>query len=78
MGTPVETIYKHLREGHGSRDERDQEFHVKKNNLINKRKITEMSRKMEINRRLHPDNASSVFLIVQQLRKEKYNGSILH
>ena len=78
VGIPVEIIYKHLREGHGSRDERDEEFHVKKTHFKNKRQITEMSRKMKINRRLHQDDASSVCLIVQQLRKEKYNGVIMY
>ena len=33
-----------------------------------------MARKLNISRRLHPDDATAVYLIVQHLMKENYNG----
>ena len=49
VGIPAETIYRDLREGHGSRDNRDKDFHIKKKHFISKRQIKEMARKLKVN-----------------------------
>ena len=66
------------REGPGSRDQRNEEFVIKKSHFIKKRQITEMARKLKVSRRLHPDDATSVYLIVKKLQQEKYNGVLLY
>ena len=66
------------REGPGSRDQRNEEFVIKKSHFIKKRQIKEMARKLKVSRRLHPDDATSVYLIVKKLQQEKYNSVLLY
>ena len=78
IGVPPETIIKDLREGHGSRESRDQEFHIKKTHFISKLQVSKIACKLKISRRLHPDDATSVYMMVQQLMQEKYDGVLMH
>ena len=78
LGIPAEKIYQDFREGHGSREKREDDFTINKKHLINKRQIKEIERKLKVNRRLHPDGALSVNTIVQKLRQEKYDGVLLY
>ena len=78
IGVPPETIVNDVREGYGKRDQRDANFPIKKSHFISKKQIKEIARKMNIDKRLHPDDAMSTYLIVQSLVKEKYNSVLLY
>ena len=78
VGVPPENIHRQLREGHGARENRDEDFAIQKKLFFSKRNIVEMNRRLKKDGRLHEDDATSIMMLVEQLKKEKYNPVLLY
>ena len=51
---------------------------LKKKHAVTKRNLREIAWKLKVNRRMHPDDATSLFHIVQKLSNEKYDPILLY
>ena len=79
LGVPIADIYKDLRSNLASRDNRNTEMeNVTKEHLVKKSNITDLKRHLGYNRRLHPDDSTSTYLLVQKLAKESYNPIVVY
>ena len=78
VGVPVEKVYRDLRDDHGSRDSRDDDFAIKKKHFWSKRNIKEMNRRLQNDGRLHEDDATSIMMLVKQLKAEKCDPILLY
>ena len=59
-----------------NRNEEDDKLFKK--HSVSKRQISEIARKLKINKRLHPDDATTLYCIVQKLIKENYSPVLLY
>ena len=78
IGVPPENVHRQMRDEHGARENRDDDFAVKKKHFFSKRNIAEMNRRLKNDGRLHEDDATSIMLLAEQLKKEKYNPLLLY
>jgi hypothetical protein len=77
-GVSPSKIRKLLQDGAFSRDNRDQETEERKNNYISSKLIRERRRKRRNAKRHHKDDATSVRMLYENLKKEKHNPVILY
>eukprot|EP00112_Aurelia_sp_Birch-Aquarium-sp1_P016102 Seg3619.1 transcript_id=Seg3619.1/GoldUCD/mRNA.D3Y31 product="Ubiquitin-like-specific protease 1" protein_id=Seg3619.1/GoldUCD/D3Y31 len=78
FGASVDNIHKDLREGADIRENRDCNQKIEKKHAVTKRNLREIARKLKVNRRMHPDDATSLFHIVKKLTNEKYDPILLY
>ena len=78
IGVPREKFTKDLREGNDLQDSRDNDAPIKKKHYLDKQTVKEIARKMNVKQRLHADDATSVFHIVNKLCHEKYSPILLY
>ena len=78
LGASVDNIHKDLREGADVRENRDCNHKIEKKHAVTKRNLREIARKLKVNRRMHPDDATSLFHIVKKLSNEKYDPILLY
>ena len=70
LGASVDHIHKDLREGRDSRLNRGKCDNIQRKHAITKRQIRGIARKLKVNKRLHPDDATSVDYITTHLCNE--------
>ena len=75
LGVPVEEIWKDVPENFSDRDKRDDQQHqlITRAHLLKKSTISDMKRKVNYKRRLHPDDSTFTFLMVKMLQQEEFN-----
>ena len=79
MGSSIDKIHKDLREGRDSRDNRDEsDVNMQLKHAISKQRLRGIARKLKINRRMHPDDATSLYYIISKLKEEKYDPVLLY
>ena len=79
VGISVDKVFRDLREGLDERQNGEAEFHPKKTLFIPKRTIKEMAKTIEnLSKHRHPDDAQSVYLMVQALQAEDYSGVLMY
>ena len=71
----MKEIWKDVRENFSDQDKRDDQQHqlITRDHLLKKSTITDMKRKVNYKRRLHPDDSTSTFLMVKKLQQEDFN-----
>ena len=64
-----------IRENFSDRDKRDDQQHqlITRALLLKKSAISDMKRKVNYKRRLHPDDSTSTFLMVKKLQQEDFD-----
>ena len=69
LGVPVKEIWKDVRENFSDREKRDDQQHqlITRAHSLKKSTISDMKRKVNYKRRLHPDDSTSTFLMVKKL-----------
>ena len=79
MKVPINNILDNIREQFSDRNSRDNMINIKHYNLIGKKTIHNLKRKLsDPTIQLHPDDATSTYLKVQALTKEKFNPILLY
>ena len=78
MGASVDNIHKDLRGGKDSRDNRADANNLQCTHAVSKRQLREIARKLKVNRRMHPDDAASLYYIVKKLQDEKFDPVLLY
>ena len=80
IGVPVEDVYKDIREGLASRNNRDINMNnITRAHLIQKSTISSMKWKIKQRKRLHPDDGISTRLLVEKIKQaEDYNPFIVY
>ena len=78
MGASVDNIHKDFRGGKDSRDNRADANNLQRKHAVSKRQLREIARKLKVNRRMHPDDATSLYYIVKKLQDEKFDPVLLY
>lgn len=79
LGVPVNDVYQDMRASLTSRNKRKRSHDcITRAHLIPKSNITDMKRHMSYNRRLHPDDSTSVHLLISKLKEENYNPILVY
>ena len=79
LGVPVKNIYRELREGIGNRNSRETSSEViSKRHLLKKSNVSDVHRHMNYGRRLHPNDSTLTYLLVEKLQEEDFNAVLLY
>ena len=80
IGVPVNQVYHDLRESFGDRENRVNGDNVvfTKSNLLTKKNISDINRVIKKGCRLHPDDSTSTYLLVQKLMCEEFNSILVY
>eukprot|EP00794_Sanderia_malayensis_P020831 gene20831-22875_t len=78
LGASVDNVHKDLREGADVRNDRNSDKKISKKHAVTKRNLREIARKLKVNRRMHPDDATSVFHIVKKISSEQFDPVLLY
>ncbi|XP_047136661.1 uncharacterized protein LOC124813534 [Hydra vulgaris] len=78
IGVSVNKVYQDLREGFGDRQNRNKgDDFLTKSHLLTKKNISDINRTVKKGCRLHPDDSTSTFLLVQKLKSEEFNSILV-
>ena len=75
LGVPVKENWKDVHENFSDPDKMDDQQHqlITRAHLLKKSTISDMKRKVNYKRRLHPYDSTSTFLMVKKLQQEDFN-----
>ena len=79
LGASVEYIYRLLREGKATRNNRGKTDDIQKKHAISKRQIRGIAHKLKLNKHMHTNDAMSLSLLVQSYQDDSdYNPILLY
>ena len=79
VGKPVNEIHREVRGDMGDRENRESvSGNVTRAHLLKKRVISDIKRRLEKGKRLHPDDSTSVLMLVEKLKSEKFNPIVVY
>ena len=78
LGIPAKQVRDSLCQSAGTRENRESNFVLRKENFTPLRSIKQMERKLKLSTRLHSDDAMSVMLTVQKLQSESYDPVLIY
>ena len=78
LGIPAKLIHQSLTETFGKRGARLVNPIFSKEQLISLRSVKAAERRLKLSQRLHKDDATSLFMLIQKLRNESYDPILLY
>ena len=73
LGCSVDHLFKELRGGKDLRENRKETDDIQKKHTITKRQLKAIARKLKKNKHLHADDATSLDMLIDSLKDEKFN-----
>lgn len=78
LNVPSKEIYRRLQSSTSERDQRGEDDHVSRNMTITERRIRQRAARRRSKMRLHQRDEVSTFMLVEILKKEKYNPVVIY